>query len=160
MYSTNTWIFSFYLAFASSLCFYFLLFIYFFISVKPCLLIYGIILYSSCVASLLSEGKAPQENQAGSCYCHCLVLCGGPNPQMTETVLDLFQTMVLHQLMPGDHLLQDTSSVCGSILYRFFFYIPHFLLILSIFTYFTDASFLNTVLSILCECVLLILSHS
>lgn len=56
MYSTNLWIFSFYLAFATSLCFYFLLFIYFFISVKPCLLIYGIILFSSCVASLLSEG--------------------------------------------------------------------------------------------------------
>lgn len=104
--------------------------------------------------------KAPQENQAGCCHCHWLVLCGEPNPQLTETVLDLFQTMVLHQLLPGDHLLQGTTSVCYFVLYHFFFFIPHFLLVFFIFLYFTDAPFLNTVLSILCECVLLILSHS
>lgn len=57
MYSTNLWIFSFYLAFAPSLCFYFLFFICFFISVKPCLLTYSIILFSSCLASSLSEGE-------------------------------------------------------------------------------------------------------
>lgn len=159
MYSTNLRIFSFYLAFAPSLCFYFL-FIYFLISVKPCLLIYGIILLSSCVASSLSEGEGNPRKPG-----RMLSLPLPGSVWRTKSSADRncpwpVPDNVLHQLMPGDCLLQDNISVCCSILYIFFFFIPHFLLVLFIFPYFTDASFFITVLSIFCECVLLILSHS
>lgn len=89
--------------------------------------------------------------------CPCLLLCRGPNPQLIETVLDLFQPMVLHQLMSDDHLLQGITPASFSILYHLFFFILHFLLVLFIFPSFTDAYSLYTLLPILFEYVLLCL---
>lgn len=118
-------------------------------------LIYEIILFSSRVVSLLSEGEStPRKPGRMLPDCPCLVLCRGPNPQLTEVVLDLFQSMVLHQLMSGDQLLQAVTPVCFSILYHLFSFTPRFLLPPFVFPYFTDVSSLYNLLSVLFEYVL------
>ena len=86
----------------------------------------------------------------------CLVLCWGPNPHLTETVLDLFYSVVLHQLLSGGYLLQGVTPVSLSILYHLFLFIYYFLLAALIFPCFTDSSsFLYSTLHFIWLCSIL-----